>query len=276
MQFLTIPKVCPICGGPTSIKISDSGTKILVCDNPQCNGKLIQRLDHYCSTKGLNIKGLSLATLNKLYDWGWLTNLFDLYNLSVHKQEWISKEGFGEKSVQKILDAIENSKNCELYQFIAGLGIPLIGLTVAKEICKYYPTWTEFRAAVGGSWLDLPGFGPEMESAINKFDYTEADKIAEVLVIKQKESTPVTPLNKASAADLTFCVTGSVNHFKNRNELISYIESIGGKAVSSVSSKVNYLINNDITSKSSKNLKAKELNIEIISEEKFLEKFGQK
>ena len=275
IKFIEIPKRCPLCGGSTSIKISDSGTKILVCDNPQCSGKLVQRLDHYCSTKGMDIKGLSEAILTKLYNWKWLNSLYDLYILRQKKEEWISKDGFGEKSVQKILDAIEKSKDCELYRFIAGLGIPLIGLTTAKEICKYYPTWEEFRAAVGGSWMHLTGFGPEMEYAINHFDYTEADKIAEVLAIRRPSSSQVESLSKP-AADLTFCVTGTVKQFKNRAELTTYIESIGGKAVSAVSSKVNYLINNDLESKSSKNLKAKELGIEIISEEKFLEKFGQK
>lgn len=265
---------CPVCGGNTSVITSDSGTRLLICDNPQCSGKLIQRVDHFCSKKGMDIKGLSLATLNKIYDWGWLKSIKDIYNLESHKKEWINKDGFGPASVQKILDAINKSKDCNLYQFIAALGIPLVGTTIAKEICKYYPSWEEFREAVDGSWSDLDGFGPEMEWELNHFDYTEADEIAAILVFKQPEGQDKGS-SSANAAGLTFVITGKINHWKNRDELKSYIESIGGKVTGSISSKTNYLINNDANSTSSKNQKAKTLGISVITEAEFIDAFGQ-
>jgi DNA ligase (NAD+) len=267
------PEVCPICGGKTAIRNND-GVKTLWCSNPTCDGKLSQKIDHYCSKKGLDIKGISEQTIEKLIDWGWLNSIKDIYSLKNHKSEWVQKAGFGEKSVQKILDAIEASKNCELYQFIAAIGIPLIGTTVAKEICKYYDTWEDFKFAVGGDWSNLDGFGSEMESAINNFDYTETDEIAGMLTFKQHGRQPNGVIT--SAAGLTFCITGKVSTWANRDSLKAYIESIGGKVVGSMSSKVNYLINNNNASTSSKNQKAKSLGIPIITEAEFLEAFGQK
>jgi DNA ligase (NAD+) len=266
--------ICPVCGGATSITTSDSGTRILVCDNPQCSGKLIQRVDHFCSKKGIDIKGLSLATLNKVYDWGWLKTIKDIYNLKNHRTEWQNKDGFGPASVNKILQAIEESKKCYLYQFIAALGIPLVGATVAREICKYYTTWDNFRKAVGSTWSNLDGFGPEMEWELNHFNYDEADKIAEMLDFKQPEAQTKETLSK-NAAGLNFAVTGKINHWKNRDALKAYIESIGGKVTGSISSKTNYLINNDADSASSKNQKAKILGIPVVSEAEFIDIFGQ-
>ena len=266
--------VCPICGGTTSIAVSDLGTKILICDNPQCSGKLIQRVDHFCSKKGMDIKGLSLATLNKMYDWGWLKTIKDIYNLKNHRLEWHNKDGFGITSVNKILQAIEESKKCYLYQFIAALGIPLVGTTVAKEICKYYTTWNDFRKAIGSTWSNLDGFGPEMEWELNHFNYDEADEIAEMLDFKQPETQAEGTFSK-NAAGLNFVVTGKINHWKNRDALKAYIESIGGKVTGSISSKTNYLINNDADSTSSKNQKAKVLGIPVITEAEFIDIFGQ-
>lgn len=261
---------CPCCGEPTSIIISDSGVKNLVCDNPKCEGKLINRLDHFCGKKGLDIKGLSEKTLEKLIEWGWLNGLDDLFELDKHKTEWMAKPGFGSASVGKILDNINAAKSgTKLSAFIASIGIPLIGTTVAKEIIKIYPTWDEFKDAVGGKWSDLDGFGPEMEYAINKFDYTEADKIAGRLTFEQpdsqKEAAPAAAIN-----GMTFVVTGKLKSFKNRDELKADIEANGGKVTGSVTSKTNYLINNDITSTTAKNKTAKDLGIPIITEEQYL------
>lgn len=266
------PKVCPICGDKTVIK-DNEGVKTLWCSNPTCDGKLSQKINHFCSKKGLDIKGISEQTVEKLINWGWLNSIKDIYSLKNYKTEWIQKNGFGEKSVQKILDSIEASKNCELYQFIAAIGIPLIGTAVAKEICKYYNTWEDFKSAVGGNWSSLDGFGPEMESAINRFDYSEVDEIAAMLDMKHSDIS--SNESTSSAAGLTFCITGKVFTWKNHDSLKTYIESIGGKVVGSMSSKVNYLINNDKTSTSSKNQKAKTLKIPIITEAEFISAFGQ-
>lgn len=270
------PEVCPICGGKTVIRDND-GVKTLWCSNPACDGKLSQKIDHYCSKKGLDIKGISEQTIEKLIDWGWINSVKDIYSLKNHKSEWIQKTGFGEKSVQKILDAIEASKNCELYQFIAAIGIPLIGTTVAKELTKEYFSWEDFReSAVNNSkftFESLEGFGPEMNSALKDFDYTEADEIAAMLTMKRSDTS--SNESTASAAGLTFCITGKVSIWKNRDSLKAYIESIGGKVVGSMSSKVNYLINNDNTSTSAKNVAAKKAGIPIITETEFVAAFGQ-
>lgn len=263
---------CPCCGGDTEVVESESGTKVLICTNPECSGKLQNRIGHFCSKKGLDIKGLSLSTIEKLIDWSWLNNLLDVFYLEEHKTEWMQKDGFGEKSVSKILSAIKESQNnCELWRFISALGIPLIGVTVAKEICKYYSSWTDFREAIGGDWSELEGFGSEMEKALNNFDYSEADEIAEILDFKEVETKETTH----SLDGLTFCITGKLVSYKNRDELKSYIESAGGKVASSVTAKVNYLINNDTTSTSAKNISAKKMNIPIISEGEFVASFGQ-
>ena len=264
--------LCPICEKPASIHISSSGVKILMCDNPNCEGKLAQQIDHFFGIKGLNVKGISRKTIEKILEWGFANEIKDFYNLEQYRVEWESKPGFGKVSVSKILDAINAAgRHPKLESFISALGIPLVGKTVAKEIVKYYPTWEDFRAAVGGDWAQFDGFGPEISAAINNFDYTEADKIAELLTFSE---TSVEEVQSETAAGLTFCVTGKLKTYRNRDELKSYIESIGGKVVSSMSSKVQYLINNDATSTSAKNTAAKKAGIPILTEEDFISKFG--
>lgn len=263
--------LCPICGGLTEIRTSESGVKSLYCVNEHCEGKLAQRIDHYCSKKGLDIKGLSRATIEKLIDWNWIQSIKGLYELDVYKTRWTQKSGFGLASVNKILTAIEESKkDVDLANFIAALGIPLVGKTISKEIVKYYDTWEDFRAAVGSDWSEFDGFGTEISNAINSFNYEEADEIAELLSFEAASKEAPSADNKIFGQ--TFVITGKLNLNKNRDALKAKIESLGGKVTGSVSSKTNYLINNDLTSTSAKNKKAKELGIPIISEEQF-EKF---
>ena len=160
----TVKIICPYCGEPIEVIASDSGVENFMCVNDNCNSKLTNRLDHFCGTKGLDIKGLSKKTLGKLIDWGFVNGFTDIFRLKRYKTEWMVKDGFGEASVEKILDSIDTSKNgAKLSSFISGLGIPLVGARVAKTIAELYPTWEEFRNAVGGKWSDLDGFGPEME-----------------------------------------------------------------------------------------------------------------
>ena len=269
-QYIQIIKTCPICGEPTVIHTSETGVKTLYCDNPNCPGKLAQQIDHYCSKKGLDIKGISRATIEKLIDWDWVNKISDIYLLHAYQMEWMDQPGFGKASVFKILDAIDNSRNdVDLSAFIAALGIPLVGKVVAKELCKYYSTWTDFREAVGGDWAVFEGIGPEISKAINSFDFSEADRItASFINFKEAEQTTVN--NNNNISEKVFVVTGKLKSFKNRDELKRDIESFGGKVTDSISSKTNYLINNDIESTSSKNKKAKELGIPIISEEDYL------
>ena len=262
--------LCPICGGLTSIKVSESGVETLYCDNEECPGKLAQQIDHFCGKKGLDIKGISRKTIEKLIDWGWVNGITDIYELDKYKSDWIAKDGFGAASVGKILEAINNSmQHTELSSFISAIGIPLVGKTIAKEICKYYDSWNDFREAVGGDWTEFDGFGPEISKTINNFDYTEADKIAGMLAFEQSEvQSEVTPT--AAIKDKKFCVTGKVIHFANRDALKADIEAKGGKLVNSVTSKTDYLITNTPDSGTAKNRDAQRLGVKIITEEDYL------
>ena len=255
---------CPYCGEMIEIITSDTGVKNVYCPNLYCEGKIINRLDHFCGKKGLDIKGLSTATLEKLIDWGWVSNFVDIYKLENYSNEWKNKAGFGEKSVERILEAINNSKNTTLDKVIAAAGIPLIGSRVAKDLTAIYHTWIDFRNETNFEYID--GIGPEMNNALLNYDYTEIEEVIPLLNITNDFIIKNNKLN-----NLVFCITGKLKKFKNRDELISFIEDNGGKVVSSMSSKVNYLINNDITSTSSKNLTAKKNNIPIITEEELYE-----
>lgn len=261
------PLVCPVCGEPIQLVTSDTGVINVCCMNNNCQGKLVNKIDHYVGKKGLNINGLSEKTIEKLIDWGWINSIKDIYTLKDHKVEWINKPGFGDASVIKILEAIEESKNCTLDHFIAALGIPEIGTKAAKDIASEFKTWDQFRSATAARLLSINGIGEVMVSCIFSFDYTNADYIYKNYInIKEAKAAIGKNLNGK-----TFVVTGKVHIYKNRDELSAKITSLGGEVKSSVSSKTDYLINNDINSTSSKNVKAKELNIPIITEEQFEE-----
>ena len=262
--------VCPVCGKPTKVEKSESNVLNIICDNIDCAGQLLTKIDHFASKKGLDIKGLSRKTIEKLIEWDWLNSIFDLYTLRIYQKEWINKPGFGQASVLKILDAIDNSKkNVDLASFIAGCGIPLVGKTIAKEIVKYYDTWEDFREAVGGDWTQFDGFGPEISKAINNFDYSTFDKIAGLLTFKRPEvQGKVT--SAAAIKDKKIVITGSLLLIQNRQKLSNIVEEKGGKVTSSVSSLTDYLVCNDKNSSSTKMKKAKELNIPIISKEELL------
>ena len=274
VEFLSIPDVCPICGKPT-IQKSELTTTLLICNNPSCEGKLINRLDHFCGKKGLDIKGLSKATLEKLIDWEWVSTYKDLFELKNYRAEWVKKPGFGVKSVDNILNAVEASRQCELSSFIAALGIPLIGSTASKEIVKVFPDWASFISAVedGYHFWDIPNFGYEMHSSIVNFNYEEAKELYDnylTINIVQPQSNEV----ENNLEGLSFVITGKLNVFKNRDALKSLIEAKGGKVSGSISGKTDYLINNDINSTSSKNTSAKKLGVPIITENNFFEKFN--
>lgn len=272
-DWISIPQICPICGQNVEIATSETGIENVVCVNPNCEGKLINRLDHFCGKKGLDIKGLSKATLEKLINWGWVNNLSDIFELKNHKDEWMRQSGFGERSVQNILNAIEAAKSPTLDKFISSLGIPLIGNTVSKELIKHIKTYEEFRdkAQSHFNFSDFDGFAESKTLAIWNYNFSEADKIYLYLTIPEvKEETKT-----ANSLDgITVVITGKLIHYKNRSILQQAIEKVGGKVVSSVSKNTNYLINNDNTSTSTKNLTAKKLNVPIITEEEFISKFN--
>ena len=273
--LIRTPKVCPVCGGDTAIR--DSGDSLfLVCTNPSCDGKLINRLDHFCGKKGLDIKGISKATLEKLIDWGWLNSNAGIFELAQYKDEWVKKPGFGIKSVEKVLDSISASSECELHQFIAALGIPLIGSTASKDLAKHFKDWQSFMQAVEGKFpfYELPNFGAEMHYSILHFDYSEAMFIANNYIHFKSIAEVAGPSAGADLTGKVFVITGKLTHFKNRDEIKARIEALGGKVTGSVSKNTNYLINNDVNSTSSKNMTAKSLGIPILSESDFIQTFG--
>ena len=280
-EYFNIPNVCPVCGAPTEIGESDSGTLELYCSSDTCEGKLVNRLEHFCSKKGLDIKGLSKATLEKLIDWGWVTRIMDLFYLHQREHEWINKPGFGAKSVKKILDAIEDARHTTLEKYLSAISIPLIGKTYARQLAQIFETYQNFRTSVTPDpisgiepfdFTQIDGFGPAMHEAIMNFDYTEADMMVERCIIDfvVEESALENSGNALSLKGLSFAITGKLKNYKNRDMLKAEIEARGGKVVASVSSKTNYLVNNDNTSESAKNKTAKSLGIPIITEEELM------
>ena len=270
---LKVPNYCPVCGGVTCEIESDTGTIELFCVNPDCSGKLINVLDHFCGKKGLDVKGLSKATLGKLIEWDWVKNIKDLFYLHQYRREWINKPGFGEKSVDNIIAAFEKARHCTLEAYISALGIPLIGSAYAKILAKQFKTYTNFRNAVAGDFdfSSLEGFGEAKHKAIVNYDYYIADRLYDMNFVEIIADEPEPEISASPLDGKIFCITGKLHGYPNRDALKNYIVSLGGKVADSVSGKTSYLINNDINSTTGKNKKAKELNIPIITEEKLEE-----
>ena len=272
LTYIDIPAKCPVCGSDTYVK-----DDFLYCSNPNCDGKFINQLVHFCGKKGLDIKGLSEATLQKLVDWGWINNYQELFSLSIFRDEWIKKPGFGQKSVDKLLSTIEEVRYCELWQFISALSIPLIGSTYAKEIAKKCKDWFSFRKYVEKNYdfTAWDRFGYEMNDSLHRFNYSQADDLAyKILDIHNSlwvdPQTTMPTIKFSEVNGKTFVITGAVRQFQNRDEVKAAIEAHGGKVTASVSKNTDYLINNDINSTSSKNIKAKQLGVPIITEEQLI------
>jgi DNA ligase (NAD+) len=268
--IFSIPTQCPICGG--DLKLScEVNTEVLRCENPFCEGKLINKLDHFCGKSGLDIKGLSKATLEKLIDWGWVNCFADIFELRHHYTEWIQKPGFGKASVEKLLDAIEYAQyNSTHESFISAIGIPLIGRTMVKELMKNgIPTYETLYNLVqqGQDFSQFNGFGYEKSESLLRFDYTEANKAYALMTLVAPEPEEK---KESTLEGKSIVITGTLKAFKNRAELQRVIEAAGGKVVGSVSKNTSYLINNDIESTSAKNQAAKRLGVPIITEEDFL------
>ena len=265
----TYPKTCPTCGCPTEVH-NENGSKTLHCTNPACRAKLINRLVNFVSRKGMNIDGLSEETLTKFVERGWVKNLFDVYNLAPHYSELAKISGFGKRSVEKLQKAIENSKNVEFDHFIAALSIPGIGTSQAKELAKKFKTWEAFEEAGCGNFdfSKLDSFGEVANRNIHTWFQTmyQEDRIPQL--VRNLHFIGENSANKDnSLSGITFVITGSLTHFENRDSLKKELESRGAKVSGSVSAKTDFLVNNDINSTSSKNKKAKQLNIPIVNEE---------
>ena len=271
----TFPDECPVCGGITKI-VKENDSKVLMCDNPNCKGKLLGKLTNFVSKNAANIDGLSEQTLERLIELGWLNSFQDIYKLSEHKDEMSKLDGFGKRSVEKLLDAIEKSRSITLDRFIYALCIPLIGRSASKTIAKYFnydfKEWYQIGISQPFRYTLLDDFGETMQNSIHNFA-VNMDMIADLADEFSFEKVE----EKSSSVDLsgkTFVITGSLIHYKNRDELVGVIESLGAKVSGSVSAKTSYLINNDVTSTSGKNKKAKDLGVPIISEEDFLKMIG--
>lgn len=265
-NILYPPNTCPLCGAPTA-----ADGDLLVCTNPDCGGKLINKLDYFCGKKGLEIKGLSKKTLEKLIEWGWVLDTTDLYRLEEHRKEWQEKPGFGPASVNNILAAINKTitDGVELYKFIAAIGIPLIGNNVSKEICKYIDSYEELRQLINENFTfsSWDGFGPEKEDALLNFDYTIADELVKIIKIIPPEEEQMLS-NKLQGQNVV--ITGKLTHYKNRTLLQQDIINNGGSVSNKITRKTTILINNDINSTSAKNIAAKDLGIPIITEADFI------
>ena len=269
-----LPKECPVCGHATEVK-AENGIKTLYCPNSQCPAKHVKLFTLFVSRNGMNIDGLSEETLEKFIDAGYIKEFADIFHLDRYYEEIVATPGFGQKSYDNLMDSVEKARNVELSALIYSLGIPNIGSANAKLICKAFNNNIEkIRNASVEELIEIDGIGEIMAEKFCQY-FADEDNIKkldnllkEVNIAEPEENT--TPQNMDG---LTFVITGSVEHFANRNELKSYIEKHGGQVTGSVSAKTNYLINNDAMSASSKNKKAKQLGVEIVTEEVFLERW---
>lgn len=268
-----IPSKCPICGQPTRI-IKENDSEVLICENPDCKGKLLGRLVHAASRNALDIENLSESTIEKFINLGWLNSIKNIYHLSNHENDMKTIDGFGKKSVEKLLNSIEKSRKTTLDRFLYSLSIPLLGKSASKMIAESvdynFNIFMQQMALTRAKYFKyIPGTG---DTLINSLDNYFEKHCSDILQLSKEfifESKSNRNTND-SLKGLTFVITGSLNHYANRDELKSEIESYGGKVSGSISSKTSYLINNDVNSSSSKNSKAKSLNIPIISEKDFI------
>lgn len=265
-----VPKICPACGKDTTIK-KDNESKVLLCTNPDCQVKHIKQYALMASRDALNIDGLSESTLEKFLSKGFIKSDSDLFHLDKFKDEIINMDGFGKRSYEKLISALDEAKNTTVSRFLYSLGISGIGSANAKMIAKYFDNDIDrIISASKDDLLEIEGIGEVLANSIADFfryekNIENIESLRKILKFEKEESVGGDKLSGKVCV-----ITGSLQHFSNRNELKELIEKNGGKVSGSVSSKTNYLINNDTASNSSKNKKAKELGVEIISEEDFL------
>lgn len=272
---IQIPEHCPACGAPTEIRQMND-VRALYCTNEFCSAKKLKLFSHFVSRNAMNIDGLSEATIEKFIDEGFLEDLYDLYRLEPYRMQIVVLEGFGEKSYDNLQKSIEVSRITTLSRFLYGLGIMNIGVATAKLICKHFKNdLTAIQNATVEELVEIEGIGQVIAESFVAYFQNEDNKhrIKELLKEIQFEQEE-TDEGEQIFRNINFVITGSVNHFANRDEVKALIEAKGGKVTGSVTSKTNYLINNDVTSNSSKNKKAKELGVPIISEEEFIKMLG--
>ena len=270
-----IPKICPVCGGKTEIR-SLNDVKSLYCTNPECQAKKIKSFDLFVSRDALNIDGLSEMTLEKFIAAGFIHEFDDIFHLDRHRDAIVTMEGFGEKSYENLIEAAKTASHTTLPRLIFGLGIAGIGLANAKVICRHFDFNLDAMRKAGAEELySIDGIGGVLADAW--VTYFKNDRNNETLdhLLADLTFEKEVRNEEQTLAGKTFVITGSVERFANRKELQEKIEALGGKAAGSVSAKTSYLINNDLTSNSSKNKKARELGIPILSEADFLKMIGE-
>ena len=275
-----IPNECPVCHAPAVVRKSESGTKTLHCTNAACPAKQLKKFARFVSKEGINIDGISEQTVWKFINHGFIKEYADFYKLKNYAFEISCFEGFGKKSVSNLLESVEKSRHTDGRHLLYALNIPLCGGDVAKKLLSRYKVKELIETArlsmFDDEFASIDGIGPEKSAKFiawfkDDVHFQHVQHLLSELIIEEHE--PVETGNKCQG--LTFVVTGDLHHYKNRNELKAYIESQGGKVTGSVSKSTNFLINNDAASQSSKNKKAHELNIPIITEDEFIEKFQE-
>ncbi len=280
LGVLTIPETCPVCKAQTVITESESSnTKTLHCTNEYCPAKQLKKFARFVSKEGVNIDGLSEQTVQKFINLGWVSEYADLFHLNEHANELRVMEGFGDKSVKKLLDSIAKARTVEARRLLFALNIPLVGQDVCTRLLSSQPLEELISTARTTDdstvFSSIDGIGPEKSSSFVKWMQDENNKKVLDNLLSELTITQTSKESQGARCEgLTFVVTGDVHHYKNRNELKAYIESQGGKVTGSVSKSTNYLINNDVNSTSGKNKKAQQLNIPIISEDQFIERFS--
>lgn len=275
---LEVPEVCPVCGAQAVVTESESGTKTLHCTNPDCTAKQLKKFSRFVSKEGINIEGISEQTVSRFINCGFIHEYADFYHLSQYSHQIATFEGFGRKSVHNLLESIEKSRITDGRHLLYALSIPLCGGDVAKRLLAEYPVAKLIEVARTALFDDelasIEGIGPEKSAKFIGFfrddkNFGKVQRLLKELDIREEE-----PQEKGSMCEgLTFVVTGDVHHYKNRNELKAYIEQQGGKVTGSVSKSTSFLINNDAASASTKNRKAQQLGIPIITEDQFVEQF---
>ena len=273
-----IPSHCPVCGARTQIRISSkSRTKTLHCTNPDCSAKHVKKFTRFVSKSGMDIDGLSIQTILRFMNEGFIREFADIYHLTGHADTIRQMEGFGEKSCENLLNAIEKSRHAHPVNFIYALCIPMIGIDAGKKMvaaCGFEGFLERMENRDG--FEDVDGIGPEKSNSVMAWYEDEKNKSSLKALLKEVtiEAVNLKAQEGGKCEGLTFVITGDVHHYKNRDEFKAYVETAGGKVTGSVTSKTNYLVNNDALSTSSKNRKAKELGIPILTEDEFVERFG--
>ena len=270
---IELPKVCPSCGAPLEVLISVTGVETLYCVNPECPAQLVGKLTHFCSDKGLDIKGLSEATLSKLIRAGFISSFESIFNLQNYKKEWMQMNGFGAASVNKILAAIEKSRDTELWRVISALGIPLVGTKTAKDLAKHFGTWEEFERAILNNYAfeKINNIGKIIGDSLRGYPIGKVSYLSKYLNFGESKTDEKELPQKLKGKKVV--VTGKLTTFKNRKELTEKIEQAGGTVTDSISQATFCLICNDKDSTSAKANKARQQGIPIFSEQEFLKEY---